>query len=89
MNSVSNGCFFQHCESVIHTVSLFRLLVLNPNVYVNRHPIAKRLGVQRAKGAGLNMLLGRSAKPDTRPPERAIREAYYLRLPERRLSSRV
>jgi len=55
----------------------------SPNVYVNRHPSAQRLGVQRPEGAGLNMLLGRLAKPDSRSTERTSREEYYLRPPDR------
>ena len=62
---------------------------LAPNVYVNRHPSAKRLGVQRPKGAGLNMLLGRLAKPDSRSTGRTTREAYHFRLPERDVSARL
>ena len=54
-----------------------------PNVDVNQHPSAQRLGVQRPKGAGLNMLLGRLAKPNTRSTERTTRKAYHLRLMER------
>ena len=54
-----------------------------PNVYVNRRPIAQRLGVQRPKGAGLNMLLGCLAKPDSRSTERTTRKEYHRRLPER------
>ena len=56
-----------------------------PNVYVNRHPSAKRLGVQRPKGAGLNMLLGRLGSLDSRSTGCAIRKAYQLRLPARRV----
>jgi len=59
-----------------------------PNVYVNRHPIAQRLGVQRPKGAGLNIVLGRLAKPDSRLTGRAIRKAYHLCLPERDATAR-
>jgi len=55
----------------------------SPNVYGNRHPSAQRLGVQRPKGAGLNMLLGRLAKPDPSSIERTICKAYHLRSPER------
>jgi hypothetical protein len=41
------------------------------------------LGVQRAKRARLNIVLGRLAKPNANPTERAAREVYRLRLPER------
>jgi|GEM_PF-3275837 len=60
-----------------------------PNVYVNRHPSAKRLGVQRPKGAVLNMLLGRLAKPDSRSTERTTRKGYHYRLLERDVSARL
>ena len=60
-----------------------------PNVYVNRHPSAKRLGVQRPKGAGLNMLLGRlGGVPNTKPIERAVRRVYRLRLLVRNATAR-
>ena len=60
-----------------------------PNVYVNRHPSAKRLGVQRPKGARLNMLLGRLAKPNSRSIERTTRKEYHRRLPERDVTARL
>jgi hypothetical protein len=47
------------------------------------------LAVQRAERAGLSMLLGCLAKPDSRSTERATRKEYHLRLPERELSDRV
>jgi hypothetical protein len=53
-----------------------------PNGYANRQPCGSR-AVQRAKRAGLSMLLGRLARPNTRSTERAIREVYRLRPPER------
>ena len=52
-----------------------------PNVYVNRHPIAKRLGVQRPKGAGLSMVLGCLAKTNTRPTERTVCKVYTFACP--------
>ena len=61
-----------------------------PNVYVNRHPSAKRLGVQQPEGAGLNMLLGRlGGVPNTKPTERAVRRVYRLCLPERDATARL
>jgi len=60
-----------------------------PNVYANRRPSAKRFGVQRAKRAGLSMLLGRLAKPNTRSTERTTRKEYHIRLPERDVTARL
>jgi len=46
------------------------------------------LAVQRAKRAGLSMLLGCSARPNTCSTERATRRAYHLPPPERNVTTR-
>ena len=41
-----------------------------------------------SKRAGLSMLLGCLAKPDSRSTERTTRKAYHFRLPERDVTAR-